>query len=148
MGIKVLQIIGLILFSSVKFLFAPSTVYVVGFSFFETLIITISGGVFGVLLFFYSGTFVINWWNQLFPPKNVRKNFSKKNRTIIRVKNSYGLFGLAFISPCLISIPIGCLIAAKYFRYDKRTVPVFIGAVVFWAIVLTSLTASIGPLFD
>lgn len=143
-----LQVIGLILFSSVKFLFAPSTVYVLGYSIVETLSITISGGVIGVFSFFYTGSALFEWWNRRFPPRTPKKTFRKRNRALIRIKNSYGLYGLALVSPCLISIPIGCLIAAKYFRNDRRTIPVFIGAVVFWSIVLTSITALIGPVFE
>lgn len=136
------------LFSSVKFLFAPSTVYLSGYSYFETILITIIGGAFGVFVFFYSGSYIFAYFNRRFPRKQKAKKFNKRNRLLIRVKNTYGLYGLALISPCLISIPIGCLLAAKYFRHDRRTLPVFLTAVVFWSFVLTTITSLIGPVFD
>lgn len=146
--IEILRIIGLILFSSVKFLFAPATVYLSGYTFWQTLLITIVGGFIGVLTFFFAGRAMFSWINERFSAKKPRKNFSKKNRLLIKVKSSWGLIGLAIISPSLISIPLGSLLAARYFRHDRRTIPVFFGAVVLWSLVLTSLTALIGPLFE
>lgn len=62
------------------------------------------------------------------------------NRIIVSLKNHrLGLIGLALITPSLISIPVGCMLAAKYFSHDKRTVPVLLTAVVFWAFILTTL---------
>lgn len=148
MIIELLKILGLVAFSSVKFLFAPSTVYLSGYTFVETLIITTVGGVIGVFVFYYGGAYLFKLWNDRFGGKSKPgSSFNKKNRFIIRIKNSYGIYGLALFSPCLISIPIGSLLAARYYRNDKRTLPAFLIAVVFWSITLTSITASIGPLF-
>jgi hypothetical protein len=38
----------------------------------------------------------------------------------------------------LISIPIGSIIAAKYFRHDRRTLPVLLSSVLIWSVVLSS----------
>ena len=148
MIIEFLKILGLIAFSSVKFLFATATVYLSGYSYVETLIITTVGGVIGVVVFYYGGAFLFKLWNDRFGKRGKPKSsFNKKNRFIIRIKNSYGIYGLALFSPCLISIPIGSLLAARYYRNDKRTLPAFLIAVVFWSIALTSITASLGPFF-
>ncbi|NQV52278.1 MAG: hypothetical protein HQ500_03805 [Flavobacteriales bacterium] len=147
--IEVLRIIGLILFSSVKFLFAPSTVYLSGYNYWQTLLITIVGGILGVTVFFYTGSAIFSFIKDRFSTSGTaRKTFSKKNRFIIRIKASWGILGVAMLSPCLLSIPLGSLIAARYFRYDRRTLPMLIGAVVFWSLLLTTATALIGPLFE
>ena len=147
--LEVLRIIGLVLFASVKFLFAPSTVYLSGYSYWQTLAITIVGGVLGVFVFFYTGSAIFTFINDRFSSSgSTRKTFNKRNRLLIRVKSSWGIIGLAITSPCLISIPIGSLLAARYFRNDPRTLPFFIGAVVIWSFILTTATALIGPLFD
>ncbi len=145
---ELIKVIGLVLFSSVKFLFAPSTVYFSGYTYLETIGITIVGGTIGVLVFFYAGSYIFDWITITFQKKDKKKKvFSKRNRTIINVKNRYGIIGLAIISPSVISIPLGCLIAAKYYRGDKRTVPIFLAAIVFWSFTLTSISAFIGPIF-
>ena len=145
---EVAKVAGLVVFSSVKFLFAPSTVYFSGYSYIETIGITIIGGWLGVAVFFYSGTYIFDWIARTFQRQDKKKRvFRRRNRIIIHVKNRYGIIGLALISPSLISIPLGCLLAAKYFRNDKRAVPIFFSAVVFWSFVLTSLSAFVGPVF-
>lgn len=148
MYIQALQIIGLILFSSVKFFFAPSTIYLSGYSYFETIAITITGGAIGVFVFFYTGSAIFKFIGDRFSSSKPKRSFSRKNRFIIKVKSSWGLIGLALLSPTLISIPLGCLLASRYFRNDRRTIPFLMGSVVFWSFVLTSLTALVGPLFD
>ena len=148
MYIEAFQIIGLILFSSVKFFFAPSTIYLAGYSYLETIAITIAGGALGVFVFFYTESAIFRFIGDRFYSSKPRKSFNRKNRLIIKVKSSWGLVGLALLSPTLISIPLGCLLASRYFRNDRRTIPFLIGSVVFWSFVLTSLTALVGPLFD
>lgn len=149
MFIEIIRIVGLVLFSSVKFLFAPSTVYLSGYTYFQTIAITITGGIIGVVVFFFSGSAMFAFINDRFSSgQKQKKTFSKKNRFLIKVKSSWGLIGLAIISPSVISIPLGSLLAARYFRNDKRTLPVFIAAIIFWSFTLTSITALVGPLFD
>ena len=54
----IFEIIGLILFSSVKFLFAPSTAYALGYTFWQTILISLIGGWLGVFVFYFAGSFV------------------------------------------------------------------------------------------
>jgi hypothetical protein len=145
---KIVQVIGWILFSSVKFFLAPSAVYISGYSYAETIIITIIGGALGVYGFYYGGSAFFAWFSNRFSSSSSKpkKVFNKKNRIIIRVKNTYGLFGLAVLTPCLLSIPIGSVLAAKYYRHDRCTIPAFLTAVVFWSFVLTTITSSFGPI--
>ena len=148
MLIEALQIIGLILFSSLKFFLAPSTVYLSGYSYFETIAITIVGGALGVFVFFYTGSAIFKYIGDRFSRGRIKSPFNRKNRLIIKVKSSWELIGLSIITPTLLSIPLGCLLASRYFRNDRRTIPFLMGSVVFWSIVLTTLTALVGPLFD
>ena len=145
---EILKISGWILLSAVKFLIAPSSIYVVGhYSFWETVIISISGGWMGVIGFYYFGKIIFRFfeWVTLRLGTGIKKpkmRMTKMNRIIVSVKNHrLGLIGLALISPSVISIPIGSMLAARYFGQDKRTIPVFFIAVVFWAFVLTSMVS-------
>jgi len=133
---SVLELIGLFLFSSIKFLFAPSASVAAGYGFVETLVITISGGVFGVFLFFYSGSWIIERWNSFFPQKTQAKKFSRKNKLIISTKNKFGVIGLAILMG-VISIPLASFLAARYFRYNPRTIPYLIASICLWSLGLT-----------
>lgn len=133
------KILGLILLSAFKFFLAPSTAVVAGYSFIEIIIITSSGGIMGFLLFFKFGKLAKRRIQLLFKHKQ-KVGISKKNRRVIKLKNKYGLYGLAILTPCLLSVPIGALVASRYFSKDKRTIPVFLGSIVIWSVLLTSLS--------
>ena len=142
------QVVSWLIFSAIKFFLAPTAVYISGYSVLETMAITITGGFIGVLVFFYAGGAFFQWITYRFSSgkESQKKVFSKKNRAIIKVKRTYGLLGLAFLTPCLLSIPIGTIIAAKYYRNDNRAIPAFFAGVIFWSVTLTLMTSSFGPI--
>ena len=63
--------------------------------------------------------------------------FTRTNRLIVRIKRGYGVKGLALLSPPILSIPITSILAAKYFRHDRRTLPLLLSSVVVWSFVLS-----------
>ncbi|MFO7668076.1 MAG: hypothetical protein R6W31_00310 [Bacteroidales bacterium] len=94
-----IQIILTILSSSVKFAMTfPLAVMQFKFSFAETILWTNAGGILGIYFFAYLSDKLILWW---------QRTFMKKNRRIIRIKQRYGLIGIALITPLLLSIPVG-----------------------------------------
>lgn len=141
------QLIGFMLIAGTKFLYAPTALYIAGYTFIESVIVTTIGGAVGVFVFYKLGALISRWWSNRFPPKVDKKKFTKKNRVFINFRNKYGLYGLAFVTPCIISIPIGCLLAAKYYHTDKKMIPLLLVSVVFWALALSSITYLIGPVF-
>ena len=130
-----------------KFMYAPAAIYVAGFSFVESVLITAGGGFAGVIAFYRLGDAISRWWVNRFPVKRVKKKFTKKNRGFINFRNKYGLYGLAFVTPCIISIPIGCFLAAKYYGTEKRMISFLFISVVFWSLTLSTITYLVGPIF-
>lgn len=139
----VLHVLTVFALGMVKFAFSQMTATGLGFGFLPTWLITTSGGCTGVLLFYYAS----GWFMQRAQRSRARRHakgrssrrvFTRTNRTIIRVKRAQGLSGLAFLTPVLISIPIGAVLAAKYFRHDRRTVPIMLSAVAIWGLVFTT----------
>ena len=133
---EILAIAGLLLFSGTKFMMAPGAILAAGYSIPVTLLIASIGGVAGSLFFFYLGSFLFSWWERYFPPKHPKKKFTRKNRLIIKLKNKFGVVGLALMIP-LISIPISALLSAKYFRNDRKAVPAYFASVIIWSVILT-----------
>ena len=136
----IIKIIGLIIFSGLKFFFAPSTVYLSGYSFFETIVITTTGGILAVLVFFYFGEVLKIIFSSKRKKKKEKKKFTKSNRRFIKIKTKYGLIGLAILTPCFFSVPLGSLLAARYFDEDKRTLPFLFASVILWSFILTSIS--------
>lgn len=144
---EILKVTGWLLFSAVKFLIAPGSIYIFGgYSFWETIIISVSGGWLGILSFYFFGKFIYRFYDWLKYRINFgtgkKRKMTKTNRLIVAVKNHrLGLVGLALITPSIISIPVGCMLAAKFFNHDKRTIPLLLLSVVLWGFILTSLVS-------
>jgi len=143
---EIIEIIGVGFLSSVKFLFSPFTAVALGFSFQKTIIVTSIGGIVGVLFFYFGGVWFfeklakLNWKkkseNQ--SEENIKKE--KRNRRLLKIIDKYGMFGVAALSPVLISIPIGAVIASKYFNKNPFAIIYLIVGVLFWSVVLTGIS--------
>ena len=131
------KIVGLLVFSTLKFFFSPSAALLAGYSFVETIAITVIGGYTGFVLFFFAGKFIVAWFHRVFKRKK-KKLFNKRNRLIVKIKSKYGLLGIATLTPLLLSIPVGALLASYYFPRAKRTLPIFFVCLVIWSFILTS----------
>ena len=143
-----LEFISMVATSAVKFAMTPIFSYRLGFTFLQSVLINSVGGCIGVL-FFYR---VSGWFMQRARLRRIhraiaekhgviaprKRSFNKRNRFIIRLKSGSGLRGLAALTPLLISIPIGSILAAKYFHHDRRTLPTMLSAVLIWAVVLSA----------
>ncbi|MCB0795099.1 MAG: hypothetical protein KDB88_10210 [Flavobacteriales bacterium] len=142
-----LEILSIVAAAMVKFAVSPIWSYQLGYSLWETVAFTSLGGVVGVL-FFYR---ISGWLMRKARIRRLRRalaaeaagklparSFTRGNRLIVKVKRGHGLHGLAAITPVLISIPIGAILAAKYFYHDRRTIPVLISSVLIWSVVLSS----------
>lgn len=140
---SILEILGLMALSGVKFMLAPGTTMLAGYGFMETVLITTAGGTIGVFVFYYAGEFIFctvrDWINKRRKNKKVRKTFSRTNRLIVKTKLNYGLLGLAVITPTLLSIPLGSMIAARFFRYNRLTLPALVGSVIIWSILISGV---------
>jgi hypothetical protein len=68
-----------------------------------------------------------------------KKVFTRRNRKIVAVWKKYGLVGLAFITPVILSIPIGTVIANSYVRNRKKIFLFMFVSLVFWSVLMTSL---------
>ena len=137
--LKILIVISL---SGFKFLIAiPLSAYQYDFNFIQTLIFSIVGGVIGVFLF----STLSNKINKLFPKKNKVKRIKKrgiKEAITIKTARKYGVYGIAAITPILLSIPIGTLIALRFFPEKKKTIPILMSSVVIWSLILSIVLTS------
>ncbi len=139
-------IISVIATAMVKFLFTGLLSYGLGFSFWETLLYMSIGGCLGMSIFYFAGARTLEWFRQRYVRRSRERDglglprkriFTRTNRAIVRIKHSYGLRGLAAFAPPTLSIPITAVLAAKYFRHDRRTLPILLTSVLVWSVVLS-----------
>lgn len=144
---SMVQIILTILSSAVKFAMTfPLAVMQFQFSFLETILYTNVGGILGIYFFAFLSEQVMAWWKRLFRKQRARvraafrekKVFTKRNRRIIRIKQQYGLVGIAFTTPLLLSIPVGTFLVVRYYRPSKIKFTYLIASNLFWSVIYTA----------
>jgi prolipoprotein diacylglyceryltransferase len=54
-------------------------------------------------------------------------------------KKKYGLWGIAILTPVLLSIPLGTFLANKYYRNKKTVLFSLTLSVVCWSIIMASI---------
>lgn len=134
--VAVFKVIALILFSGTKFFVALPATVLAGYTPLQTILITCTGGIFSFFFFFYFGDWVRTYYLKFFSKKE-KIHFSKRNRFLVKIKNKYGRFSIAFISPCILGIPIGALLSIAFFGKNKQTIYFFVFSIIFWSVLLS-----------
>lgn len=125
---EILKAISLVFFPSMlKFIFGPLGGYAAKLHVITTIISTVAGTMTIVLLLTFAGDWMRNNVINRFFPK--RKRFSERNRNFVTLWKKYGVAGVAFLTP-LILTPIGGTLLAISFGSpkDKLILYMFISA--------------------
>lgn len=140
--------ITVFLTSAVKLLFAAPLAYTLGLDWFQAVLWIALGASGGMLVFYLPARFLLEAARRRYlrrraqraakglPPKRV---FTRTNRFIVRLKQRFGFWGIAVVGPPTISVPVAAVLAAKYFRHDRRTLPTLLISAVGWAFVLSTV---------
>lgn len=62
-----------------------------------------------------------------------KKIFTRRNRSIVKIWKKYGLYGIAFLTPIILSIPIGTIIANSLVDNRKKILLYMFVSLVFWS---------------
>lgn len=98
--------------SMLKFIFGPLGGYAAKLHVITTIVGTVAGTMTVVLLFSFAGDWIQKHIMNRFFPK--RKRFSERNRNFVTIWKKYGVAGVAFLTP-LILTPIGGTLLAISF---------------------------------
>lgn len=116
----------------------PVAIYLMKMSVTETLIYTNTGGVLGTLIFLNFSNFLIRTWEKYSPYRSrKRKIFTPASRKFVKIKIKYGLPGIVFLSPVILSIPVGAFLAAKYYGNGTKVFTWLVAGQIFWSLVYT-----------
>lgn len=156
------KIILIILLSSVKFAAGPPFAYFderYDFTFYETVLYCLLGGMLGVWVFTFFSLEIqltLHWFRsklrrkknrpaevQIDPvtglPLHRKKIFSKRSRQFVKLWRKYGFFGVAFLTPVLISIPVGTLILNLFEDNKLKIFTYMFFSILFWSVLLTAM---------
>ncbi len=108
----------MMLFATVKTLFAPSLGFAEGMPFLTTFTATAIGGVLGFMVFYFFSSQIMNYLNKKRKEGNRAKQL-KKARKIVMMKRKYPMWLFIFILPFL-SIPVMAVVVRKFYGRDKK----------------------------
>ncbi|WP_167615881.1 hypothetical protein [Maribellus sediminis] len=157
----IIKLLHIVILASVKYILTLPYAMIIGVEYKYAILAVLAGGIGGFLFFYYLSKPVNRGFNWLHPrvcavvpnsmklrfksfcdrqkPKKKRRHFSRKNRFIVRVKTSYGFWGIIIATPVILTIPIGAFLANKYYGKRKHIVKYMIVSIVGWAGVLSGL---------
>ncbi|WP_162416493.1 hypothetical protein [Cyclobacterium roseum] len=114
-----------------KFIAGPLLGYAAGFGLWEIVAVTVSGMMTSVVLFSFLGEWFKKNWVLITRKKS--KKFSKKTRSIIKVWHKFGVWGIAFLTPVILT-PIGGTVVLTSFGIDKKKILIaMLISSLFWA---------------
>jgi hypothetical protein len=77
---------------------------------------------------------------RFFPKKETvkKKIFTRQSRVFVRIIKKYGLPGIALITPTIISIPIGTILARRLYPNRKKVFSYLLISVFLWSLSITT----------
>lgn len=136
--------IAVIITSAFKYLFGIFAAIGAGLNFAETLICTVSGGMIGVLVYLYMWDRMLWVYHKFFPKKNTNKPISKSKRKILRFILKYELYGIVLLTPIILSVPVGTILAATFEHNKWRIKRFMLIGFVAWTVVTYGLYRLLG----
>jgi hypothetical protein len=141
---QIIELASLLLFAGTKFAMAVGYMLlpINNYSYLQIVITLITGGFIGVVIFYYTSGWINIQINRILPKKKKKNVFTKGNRRFINIKNKYGLIGISALTPILLSIPLGCFLASRFYADKKSTLPIMLAGILVWSIILPLIKLS------
>jgi len=156
-----IKFLHVVLLASVKYIVTLPYAMMIGLEYKQAIVAVLIGGIGGFLFFYYISKPLIRgidllwpYLCQLIPPifraryksycdrrksKKPSKIFSRKSRLIAKIRTTYGLWGIIFATPFLLTIPVGAFLANKYYSRRKHIVLYMILSIIGWGVVLSGV---------
>jgi hypothetical protein len=118
-----------------KIVFGPTMGYAAGFHPFVSTLLTIGGMMTTISIFSFYGerlrhTALIKFFK-------FKKVFSPQSRRFVKIWNKYGLIGISFLTPILLSPPGGAILAVAFGGSRKHLLLYMFIFSVMWSFILT-----------
>lgn len=137
---ETLAVIVALSFAGTKYIMALLFIFSYDFTFWESVLLATGGGMLGVVFFTYFGDGIKTVWGKFFPKKQSPKLvINSRRRMIVKIRQKYGLAGIAFLTPLILTVPIGSLIAGAFYKNKLQVFAYMFVAFTFWSFLLCSL---------
>jgi hypothetical protein len=154
----ILKLLHVYLLATVKYFITFPYALVIGLDYTQTIIAVTVGGVSGFFFFYYFSGVIIRYFGQhkeailqffreylmidlvRFTTRGQKKKVStKRRRTIVKLRRSYGLWGIIIMTPVVLSIPIGAFLLKKYYSTRKNVLAYMLISILGWSLVFTTI---------
>jgi hypothetical protein len=142
---EIFKYVSVFLLSMVKFFGGPLAGVSMGLSFGATMALTITGMMTSVVIFSGIGSYFSRWYVERRRLKQ-RPIFSKKSRRIVRIWQRFGMRGIAFLTPLILSPIIGTVVATALGASPRKIILNMLWSAVFWGFTMTFILTKIGHL--
>ncbi len=115
---------SIFLFTATKWLIGVFLILGGDRGFWMSMALCVGGGMSGVLVYTYLGRLFYTLWRKIRPSPNGKIHFTRLKRIIVRVRKKHGLAGIAFLTPILLTVPIGTF-AANIIEPRKKYVIIY-----------------------
>jgi uncharacterized membrane protein len=133
---EIIKYLTVYLVSAVKFILGPTFGIAFGFNVFITATISILGTMTTVYVLTYFGEDIRKLSLRIFKPKE-KKVFSSRKRQFVKIWKKYGIIGIAFLTPILLT-PIGGTLVANALGCKKQEIFKYMWiSVIFWSYTIT-----------
>jgi membrane protein DedA with SNARE-associated domain len=141
MGEELLRAIPVYFFSMLKFILGPSLGFAAKLHFITTLIVTVGGMMTMVFAFTYSGEWI--------KEKIIHRFFKKRkltppNRRFAAIWTKYGLTGIAFLTPIILTPIGGTLLAVSSGSPREKIILYMFFSAVTWGLIFTGIIYFVG----
>ena len=118
----------------------PTVIFIYKSNYFLALLSSCVGVVFGTVVFTYLFAGILKWWDNLkfgmFSSKHPKKVFTKFSRRVIRIKQRFGLTGIAILTPIFLSLPIGAFLAERFYKDKNKVITYLSISGIAWCFIL------------
>lgn len=129
--------ISVMLASAVKFLGGPLTGIALRLTWPETALCTVAGMMLSVVAVVFAGTLLESLLSRL--RRSPRRRFTRRSRLAVRIWHRFGMAGIAFLTPLVLTPIGGTAIAVSFHVHRVKLLGFMLLSGLFWAIVQTLL---------
>lgn len=133
---KISEIILIIIGSAFKYSWATVFAAESTWGIVPAFIFNFIGGAFGVYVYTYMGEHLRDWNIKRKKENHTYKIFTKRNRLIIFIRKKLGLKGIAFLSPILITLPLGTAILLTMTKQHDKIIKYLFISCFFWTSII------------
>ncbi len=140
----ILKYLGVWASAMLKFIFGPVGGYGLKLSYLETVALTIGGMMTTVVLCTFLGKQIKKWLSAWAGKGKPKRLFTPKNRKKVKIWLKYGIIGVAFLTPLLLTPIGGTLTAVSFGEKPPKILFYMLLSAVFFAFLFTGLVYVFG----